>query len=253
MLLAGEPDPDSSLVPLLSLVLWSPFPSFSPSVPFVKRLEGVCTAALADFLSQWFLGCDGLRGEALGAALGRSNPGLQSRLPVQYRVSCFQLRSCDGTRLARSLGRTAMIATSITKLQTAVRCWLWRKRFLRERAAAVTVQAWMRGERTRATVGREMAELVRKRKEKEAQEAEALRVAEEERQKELEEQAVSARLGQVCGSGGLWPSFFRRFSCPFRGFGYSAPSVLRCRLARFLPRALVCVDFHIRRAATRPC
>lgn len=91
-----------------------------------------------------------------------------------------------------------MISTSITKLQTALRCWLLRKKFIRNRRAAVTVQAWIRGERTRATVGREMAELVRKRKEKEAQEAEAARIAEEERLKQIEEQALSVRLGQVC-------------------------------------------------------
>lgn len=90
-----------------------------------------------------------------------------------------------------------MIANSITKLQTALRCWLLRKKFLKNRAAAVTVQAWMRGERTRATVGREMAELVRKRKEKEAMELEAARLAELERQKQIEEQALSVRLGQV--------------------------------------------------------
>lgn len=96
-----------------------------------------------------------------------------------------------------------MISTSITKLQTAMRCWLLRKRFLKQRAAAVTVQAWVRGERTRATVGREMAELVRKRKEKEAQEAEAQRIAEEERRKQMEEQALSVRLGKVCRMLGL--------------------------------------------------
>lgn len=90
-----------------------------------------------------------------------------------------------------------MISNSITKLQTALRCWLLRKRFLKNRAAAVTVQAWVRGERTRATVGREMAELVRKRKEKEAMELEAARLAEVERLKQLEEQALSVRLGQV--------------------------------------------------------
>lgn len=101
-----------------------------------------------------------------------------------------------------------MISTSITKLQTALRCWLLRKKFLKNRRAAVTVQAWIRGEHTRATVGREMAELVRKRKEKEAQELEAARVAEEERLKQIEEQALSVRLGQVrcawvcAGSGG---------------------------------------------------
>ena len=73
-----------------------------------------------------------------------------------------------------------MIANSITKLQTAIRCWLARKKFLKERKAAVAVQAWVRGENTRATVGREMQEFVRKRKEKEAQEAETVRLAEEE-------------------------------------------------------------------------
>lgn len=90
-----------------------------------------------------------------------------------------------------------MIANSITKLQTAMRCWLVRKKFLKERKAAVAVQAWVRGENTRATVGREMQEFVRKRKEKEAQEAEMVRLAEEEKQKQLEEQALSVRLEQV--------------------------------------------------------
>ena len=90
-----------------------------------------------------------------------------------------------------------MIANSITKLQTSIRCWLVRKKFLKERRAAVAVQAWVRGENTRATVGREMQEFVRKRKEKEAQEAETIRLAEEERQKHLEEQALSVRLEQV--------------------------------------------------------
>lgn len=90
-----------------------------------------------------------------------------------------------------------MIANSITKLQTALRCWLLRKKFLKERKAAVSVQSWIRGERTRATVGREMQDLVRKRKEKEAQEAEAARLVAEEKQKELEEQALSVRLAQV--------------------------------------------------------
>lgn len=94
-----------------------------------------------------------------------------------------------------------MIATSITKLQTALRCWLLRKKFLKERKAAVSVQSWIRGEHARATVGREMQELVRKRKEKEAQEAEEKRLAAEEKQKQLEEQAMSVRLGQVRGSG----------------------------------------------------
>lgn len=91
-----------------------------------------------------------------------------------------------------------MISTSITKLQTALRCWLVRKKYLKEKKAAATVQAWIRGERTRATVGREMQELVRKRKEKEASEAEALRILEEEKQNKLEEQALSVRLAQVC-------------------------------------------------------
>lgn len=91
-----------------------------------------------------------------------------------------------------------MIANSITKLQTAVRCWLIRKNFVRDRKAAVTVQAWIRGEQARATVGREMQELVRKRKEKEAQEAEAARLVAEEKQKQLEEQALSVRLAHVC-------------------------------------------------------
>lgn len=90
-----------------------------------------------------------------------------------------------------------MIADSITKLQTALRCWLLRKKFLRERKAAVSVQSWVRGERARATVGREMQELVRKRKEKEAQEAEAARLLAEERQRQIEEQALSVRLAQV--------------------------------------------------------
>lgn len=90
-----------------------------------------------------------------------------------------------------------MISTSITKLQTALRCWLLRRRFLRNRKAAVAVQAWIRGERTRATVGREMQELVRKRKEKEAQEAEAARLLAEEKQKQLEEQALAVRLEKV--------------------------------------------------------
>lgn len=90
-----------------------------------------------------------------------------------------------------------MIANSITKLQTAVRCWLARKKFVKDRKAAVSVQAWVRGEQARATVGREMQELVRKRKEKEAQEAEAARLVAEEKQRELEEQALSVRLAQV--------------------------------------------------------
>eukprot|EP00752_Nemacystus_decipiens_P001923 g1852.t1 len=93
--------------------------------------------------------------------------------------------------------RTAMIANSITKLQTTVRCWLSRKKFLKNREAAVAVQAWIRGEQVRASVGREMAELVRKRKEKEAQEAEAARLMAEEKQKQLEEQALSVRLAQL--------------------------------------------------------
>lgn len=104
-----------------------------------------------------------------------------------------------------------MIANSITKLQTAIRCWLVRKKFLKERKAAVVVQAWVRGENTRATVGREMQEFVRKRKEKEAQEAETVRLAEEEKQKQLEEQALSVRLEQVgmvdfewCNVGVFW-------------------------------------------------
>lgn len=99
-----------------------------------------------------------------------------------------------------------MIADSITKLQTALRCWLARKRFLKDRRAAVSVQAWIRGEQVRATVGREMQELVRKRREKEAQEAEAARLLAEEKQKQLEEQALSVRLAQVngrCGAGVL--------------------------------------------------
>lgn len=91
-----------------------------------------------------------------------------------------------------------MIANSITKLQTTVRCWLARKKFLKNRKAAVSVQAWVRGEQVRASVGREMQELVRKRKEKEAQEAEAARLVAEEKQKQLEEQALSVRLAQVC-------------------------------------------------------
>lgn len=91
-----------------------------------------------------------------------------------------------------------MIANSITKLQTTVRCWLARKKFLKNRKAAVSVQAWIRGEQVRASVGREMADLVRKRKEKEAQEAEAARLVAEEEQKQLEEQALSVRLAQVC-------------------------------------------------------
>lgn len=93
-----------------------------------------------------------------------------------------------------------MIANSITKLQTTVRCWLARKKFLRGRKAAVSVQSWIRGEQVRASVGREMAELVRKRKEKEAQEAEAARIVAEEKAKQLEEQALSVRLAQV-GTG----------------------------------------------------
>ncbi|CAM9900429.1 unnamed protein product [Scytosiphon promiscuus] len=72
--------------------------------------------------------------------------------------------------------RTAMIADSITKLQTALRCWLARKKFLKDRKAAVSVQAWIRGEQVRATVGREMQEL---------------------KQKQLEEQALSVRLAQL--------------------------------------------------------
>lgn len=91
-----------------------------------------------------------------------------------------------------------MIANSITKLQAAVRCWLAHKKFVTNRKAAVTVQSWVRGEQARATVGREMQELVRKRKEKEAQEAEAARLVAEEKQKQLEEQALSVRLAQVC-------------------------------------------------------
>lgn len=94
-----------------------------------------------------------------------------------------------------------MIANSITKLQTTVRCWLARKKFLRDRKAAVSVQAWIRGEQVRASVGREMQELVRKRKEKEAQEAETARLVAEEREKQLEEQALSVRLAQVRKEG----------------------------------------------------
>ncbi|CAM9283067.1 unnamed protein product [Pylaiella littoralis] len=93
--------------------------------------------------------------------------------------------------------RTAMIANSITKLQTAVRCWSVRKKFVKDRKAAVTVQAWVRGEQARATVGREMQELVRKRKDKEALEAEEARLVAEEKQKQLEEQALSVRLAQL--------------------------------------------------------
>lgn len=100
-----------------------------------------------------------------------------------------------------------MIADSITKLQTALRCWLLRKKFRRNRRAAVTIQAWLRGEHTRATVGREMADLVRKRKEKEAQEAEAARALEAERQKQLEEQAVAVRLEHVSEDETFWPFF----------------------------------------------
>lgn len=106
-----------------------------------------------------------------------------------------------------------MIANSITKLQTAMRCWLVRKKFLKERKAAVAVQAWVRGENTRATVGREMQEFVRKRKEKEAQEAETVRLVEEEKQKQLEEQALSVRLEQVgmaVWSGAMLGRFCRR-------------------------------------------
>lgn len=92
-----------------------------------------------------------------------------------------------------------MIAASITKLQTALRCWLLRRRFLLKKRATVILQAWIRGERTRATVGRQMRELVRKRKEKEAQEAEAARLLKEKKQKELEEQAISVRIEKVRG------------------------------------------------------
>ncbi|CAB1101315.1 unnamed protein product [Ectocarpus sp. CCAP 1310/34] len=93
--------------------------------------------------------------------------------------------------------RTAMISNSITKIQTALRCWLARKKFCRDRKAAVSVQAWVRGEQVRATVGRGMQELVRKRKEKEAQEAEAARLVAQEKQKHLEEQALSVRLAEL--------------------------------------------------------
>ena len=106
-----------------------------------------------------------------------------------------------------------MISASITKLQSALRCWLLRKKFLRDRKAAMTVQAWVRGERARATVGREMQELVRKRKEKEAQEAEAARLLEEKRQKELEEQALSVRLAKVSRTLTFGDFFCRPWAC----------------------------------------
>lgn len=50
-----------------------------------------------------------------------------------------------------------------------------------------------------------MRELVRKRKEKEAQEAEAARLLEEKKQRELEEHAISVRIEKVRGKGTpLW-------------------------------------------------
>lgn len=101
-----------------------------------------------------------------------------------------------------------MISNSITKIQTTLRCWLARKKFVRDRKAAVSVQAWVRGEQVRATVGREMQELVRKRKEKEAQEAEAARLVAQEKQKHLEEQALSVRLAEVS-----WESWYEFCCC----------------------------------------
>ncbi|CAM9290075.1 unnamed protein product [Discosporangium mesarthrocarpum] len=93
--------------------------------------------------------------------------------------------------------RTGMISSSIIKLQTYLRCWMVRKRFLKQRRAAIKVQAFYRAEHTRATVGREMAELIRKRREKEAQEVEEARKRAEEEAQKVEERALAVRLDEL--------------------------------------------------------